>query len=206
MSYDYSAHLHFTFLSASLNASSGDDVIQVDTLTAEFAGDVRSGGRYPLRIGRGTDQEQVVVTGVNDEANNKLDVERNAGPYGLKSHPVKARVAHPLPARAAQETVAAPLDSSALHAAIQVLRRAIDKLDTREQAKEVTKSGGGGKVFTFTHDLGAVPAVAQVLPETSDAKGTFWVTSKSATDVRIQYKNAPASGTDNLTWNLYLHL
>lgn len=206
MSYDYSDHLHFTFLSASLNASTADNVIQVDTLTAKAAGDIRAGGRFPVRIGRGTDQERVVVTGVNDETANKLDVERNAGPYGLKSHPVKARVAHPLSAVAAQETVAAPLDRSALRAAIQMLRVAIDKLDTREQAKEVTRSGGGGKQFTFTHDLGAVPTVAQVLPETSDAKGEFWVASKSATDVVIQYKNAPASGTDNLTWNLYLHL
>ena len=206
MSYDYSDHLHFTFLSASLNSSGGDDVIQVDTLTAEFADDVRSGGRYPLRIGRGTDQERVVVTGVNDEAANKLDVERSVGPYGLKSHPVKARVAHPFPAGAAQETVAAPLDRSALSAAIQMLRAAVDKLDTREQAKEVTKSGGGGKQFTFTHDLGAVPTVAQVLPETSDAKGTFWVASKSATDVTIEYKNSPNTGTNNLVWNLYLHL
>jgi len=206
MSYDYSAHLHFTFLSASLNASAGDDVIQVDTLTTEFAGDVRSGGQYPLRIGRGTDQERVVVTGVNDEATNELDVERNAGPYGLKSHPVKARVAHPLPAGAAQETVAAPLDRSVIDAAIQVLRAAVKKLDTREQAKEVTRSGGGGKQFTFSHDLGGVPTVAQVLPETSDAKGEFWLASKSATDVTIEYKNSPNTGTDNLVWNLYLHL
>jgi len=131
MSYDYSAHLHFTFLSASLNASAGDDVIQVDTLTAEFAGDVRSGGQYPLRIGRGTDQERVVVTGINDEATNKLNVERNAGPYGLKSHPVKARVAHPLPAAAAQETTAAPLDRATLAAENQRLRAAILQLDER---------------------------------------------------------------------------
>jgi len=136
MSYDYSDHLHFTFLSASLNASSGDDVIQVDTLTAEFASDVRSGGQYPLRIGRGTDQERVVVTGVNDEANNKLDVERNAGSYGLKSHPLKARVAHPLPAAAAQETVAASLDRAVLAAENQRLRAAILKLDERVTALE----------------------------------------------------------------------
>jgi len=181
-------------------------VIKVDTLTAEAADDIRAGGRFPVRVGRGTDQERVVVTGVNDEAANKLDVERNAGPYGLKFHPVKARVAHPLPAKAAQETTAAPLDRSILNGAIQVLRAAVIKLDTREQAKEVTKSGDGSKQFAFAHDLGAVPAVAQVLPETSDAKGDFWVASKTDTDVVIEYQNAPTSGSNNLTWNVYLHL
>jgi len=204
MAYDFSDWFPPTALSVSI--ASGDTTIQVDTLTSEFVNEVQAGGRFPLRIGRGTAAERVVVTAIADASSNKLTVERGVDSFSATSHNAKVRVAHALPGSSAQETVAAPLDRSALSAEIQVLRAAIGKLDRREQAKEVTRSGGGGKQFTFPHDLGAVPAVAQVLPETSDAKGEFWIASKSATDVTIKYKNAPASGTDNLTWNLYFHL
>jgi len=204
MAYDFSDWFPPTALSVSI--APGDTTIQVDTLTSEFVNEVQAGGRFPLRIGRGTAAERVVVTAVADAANNELTVERGVDGFSATSHNAKVRVAHALPGDSAQETVAAPLQRSALDMEIQVLRAAVDKLDAREQAKEVTKSGGGGKQFTFSHDLGGVPAVAQALPETSDAKGTFWVASKSATDVTIEYQNAPSSGTDNLAWNLYLHL
>jgi hypothetical protein len=206
MGYDYTDVFFSTHLTADLGGTSGNTVIEVDTVTAALADQVRAGARLPLRIERGQSKERVLVVGVNDEAAGRLDVERGVGPYGVQAHPQDSRVDHALPAAAAQETVAAPRGRSTLSAAIQVLRAAIDKLDTREQVKEVTRSGGGGKQFTFTHDLGAVPAVAQVLPETSDAKGEFWLASKSATDVTIEYKNSPNTGTNNLVWNLYLHL
>jgi hypothetical protein len=131
MSYHFSDHFYPTALSASLNANTSDNVIQVDTLDGAFADDVRSGGQFPLRIGRGANQERVLVTGVNDEANNKLTVERNGGPYGLKSHPAGSRVAHALPAWHANKASGLPEAQGAQDAEIQTLRAAIDKLEQR---------------------------------------------------------------------------
>jgi len=136
MSYRFSDHFFPTALSVSLNSSTSDDVIQVDTLDAEFADDVRSGGEFPLRIGRGQNQERVIVTAVQDEANNKLAVTRNGGPYGLKLHPAGSRVAHALPAGTAQQAVASRFKDAALASEIQVLRAAIQKLDERVTALE----------------------------------------------------------------------
>ena len=131
MSYRFSDHFYPTALSVSLNASTSDDVIQVDTLDGAFADDVRSGGEFPLRIGRAQNQERVLVTAVQDEANNKLKVERNAGQYGLESHPAGSRVAHALPAGTAQQAVASRFQDAALAAEIQTLRAAIKELDER---------------------------------------------------------------------------
>lgn len=136
MSYSFSDHFFPTALSVSLNDVLWDDVIQVDTLDAGFADDVRSGGKFPLRIGRGQNQERVLVTAVQDEANNKLAVTRNGGPYGLKSHPAGSRVAHALPAGTAQQAVASRFQDAALVAEIQTLRAAVQKLDERVTALE----------------------------------------------------------------------
>jgi len=173
MGYDYTDVFFPTHLTADLGGTSGNTVIEVDTLTATLADQVRAGARLPLRIERGQRKERVRVVGVNDEAAGRLNVVRGVGPYGIQAHPQDSRVDHALPAAAAQETTVAQLRRSTLHAAIQVLRRAVDKLDTREQAKEVTRSGGGGKQFTFTHDLGAVPTVAQVLPKPPMRRAPF---------------------------------
>jgi len=95
MPYRFSDHFYVTQLSSEITSSA--TTITVDTLSATFADDVRSGGEYPLRIGRGEAQERVLVTGIADEANNKLTVERGVE-YGASSHSAGARVAHAMPA------------------------------------------------------------------------------------------------------------
>lgn len=203
MAFSFSDWFFPTALSAGITNS--ETVIQVDTLTAEFASDVRAAsGKHPLRIGRDGNQERVLVTGVNDEANNKLDVERGAGPFGAQSHNTGARVIHPLPARNAQETLSAPLDRSSLAQEIQALRAAVKSLDENLQWKTVTASGDNSQqTFQLPHGLPAAPEAASVQAETAAAAGEFWISDRTASYVEITYQNAPGSGTDNLTWSLF---
>jgi len=97
--------LHFsddffpTALSSGIDAT--QTTITVDTLPSAFVTKVNntSGARFPLRIGGGSrsTHERVVVTGINDAANNILDVERGVA-YGAESHVPGTRVAHAMPA------------------------------------------------------------------------------------------------------------
>jgi len=99
------ATLHFsddffpTALSSGIDAT--QTTITVDTLPSGFVTEVQntSSPRYPLRIGGGSraTHERVVVTGINDAANNILDVERGVE-YGAESHNAGTRVAHAMPA------------------------------------------------------------------------------------------------------------
>jgi hypothetical protein len=105
MAYDFSDWFPPTALSASI--ASGDTTIQVDTLTSEFVDEVQAGGRFPLRIGRGTAAERVVVTAIADASDNKLTVERGVDGFSATSHNGGIRVAHALPAQQAQAAEAA---------------------------------------------------------------------------------------------------
>jgi hypothetical protein len=107
MAYDFSDWFPPTALSASI--ASGDTTIQVGTLTSEFVNEVQAGGRFPLRIGRGTAAERVIVTAIADAANNKLTVERGVDGFSAMSHNGGARVAHALPTQQAQAAEAANL-------------------------------------------------------------------------------------------------
>jgi surface protein len=100
MAYDFSDWFPPTALSVSI--APGDTTIQVDTLTSEFVNEVQAGGRFPLRIGRGTAAERVVVTAVADASSNKLTVERGVDGFSATSHNAKVRVAHAAPAKEIQ--------------------------------------------------------------------------------------------------------
>ena len=105
MAYDFSDWVPPTALSSPI--ASGDTTIQVGTLTSEFVNEVEAGGRFPLRIGRGTAAERVVVTAIADASGNKLTVERGVDGFSATSHNAGARVAHALPAQQAQVAEAA---------------------------------------------------------------------------------------------------
>ena len=199
MAYDFSDWFPPTALS--LPIASGDTTIQVDTLTSKFVDEVQAGGRFPLRIGRGTAAERVVVTAIADASGNKLTVERGVDGFSATSHNAKVRVAHALPGPSAQETTAAPLQRNALGAEIQVLRSALEAFEQRE----VTRDGDGSKkTFTISHSLEETPTNVMFEPETGDASGDVWVSNKSASDVELSFGSSPSNGTDNLKWNLLL--
>lgn len=69
-----------------------------------------------------------------------------------------------------------------------------------ENSGTYTASGDGSTTqFTIAHGLVAEPSKVTVTPASADAAGDFYVT-KDATNIYINYKTAPASGTDNLSW------
>ena len=66
-----------------------------------------------------------------------------------------------------------------------------------------TFSGDGSTTqFTIPHGLVAEPSKVQVTPMSADAAGDFYVT-KDATNIYVNYKTAPASGTDNVVLSWY---
>jgi hypothetical protein len=105
MAYDFSDWFPPTALSTPV--TSHDTTIQVDTLTNVFVNEVQTGGRFPLRIGRGTASERVVVTAIADASSNKLTVERGKDGFSAKSHSAETRVAHIFPAALAQDVKSA---------------------------------------------------------------------------------------------------
>jgi len=133
MPFDFSDVFFPTALSAGLNASTSDNVVQVDTLPSAFVTEVQNtdSPEFPLRIGRGQSQERVLVTGINDASTNKMDVSRNEGPYGLSSHSAGARVAHALPSYQANKADDLARKKAELENQIQVLEAAIRDLDSR---------------------------------------------------------------------------
>jgi len=96
---DFSDAFFPTALSSGIDAT--QTTITVDTLPPGFVTEVQNepAPRFPLRIGGGSrsTHERVVVTGINDAANNVLDVERGVE-YGAESHSAGTRVAHAMPA------------------------------------------------------------------------------------------------------------
>lgn len=64
-------------------------------------------------------------------------------------------------------------------------------------------SGDGSTVtFTFSHSLGATPTVAHVTPTSAAAAGDHYVSAKSSTSIEVTFASAPASGTDNVTFDI----
>ena len=70
----------------------------------------------------------------------------------------------------------------------------------------VIKSDDANEVFDYqfaiSHGLVAEPSKVQVTPMSADAAGDFYVT-KDATNIYVNYKTAPASGTDNVVLSWY---
>jgi len=67
-----------------------------------------------------------------------------------------------------------------------------------------TFSGDGTTTqFTIPHGLAGTPKVANVTPASSDAKGSFYVTT-DATNIYVNYATAPPAGTNNvvLYWSV----
>lgn len=74
------------------------------------------------------------------------------------------------------------------------------------ESDTATASGDGSTTtFTLSHNLGSTPTAVSVQPTSADAAGDFHVSSKSSTSIDVTYASAPASGTDNLTWDIITH-
>lgn len=76
----------------------------------------------------------------------------------------------------------------------------------RSSATTATASGDDNTTtFTLAHDLGTAPTGAFVMAESPAAMSDFRVTTKTATDVTIEYAGPPPAGTDNLAYNIIVH-
>lgn len=70
----------------------------------------------------------------------------------------------------------------------------------------VTQSGDGTTtVFQLGHSLGATPEASSVDAASEDASTDYWVSNATDSYVEITYSTAPASGTDNLSWDVLTH-
>jgi len=81
----------------------------------------------------------------------------------------------------------------------------IDHLDGKKAKNSgtATFSGDGSKTqFSIAHGLVSTPSKVLVTPMTADAAGDFYVTVDD-TYIYINYKTAPASGTDNVKVSWY---
>lgn len=70
-----------------------------------------------------------------------------------------------------------------------------------------TASGdGAATTFTVTHTLGQAPSTVHIQPTSADAAGDFHVSNKDSggtgDTIELTYAAAPASGSDNLTWDI----
>lgn len=76
--------------------------------------------------------------------------------------------------------------------------------ERREMATvQVSASGDGSTTsFTLTHDLGVEPESVDVSPASQAAAGEWWVSDSTAETVTVSYASAPASGTENLSWEV----
>jgi len=74
---------------------------------------------------------------------------------------------------------------------------------TTENSGTATFSGDGTTTqFSIAHGLVSAPTKIQVTPMTADAASDFYVTADD-TNIYINYKSAPPSGTDNLKFSWY---
>lgn len=65
-----------------------------------------------------------------------------------------------------------------------------------------TQSGNGSSTtFNIPHGMTAAPGYFSVTPASQTAAALFWVTS-DATNIVVRYQSAPASGTNNLVFNV----
>ena len=99
------------------------------------------------------------------------------------------------------------IDASAtVHADIlaeptNIIRRNIGY--TTENSGTATFSGDGTTTqFSIAHGLVSTPTKVLVTPMSSDAASDFYVTADD-TNIYINYKSAPPSGTDNLKFSWY---
>ena len=72
-----------------------------------------------------------------------------------------------------------------------------------ENSGTATFSGDGTTTqFSIAHGLVKAPSKVLVTPMTVDAASDFYVTADD-TNIYINYKSAPPSGTDNLKFSWY---
>jgi len=76
----------------------------------------------------------------------------------------------------------------------------ITNYKTADQGVETQSGDGSVKIFTISHSLVKAPSNAQVIPASEDASTDFYVSDKTSSNIEITYAQAPASGTDNLSW------
>ncbi|MBO8181109.1 MAG: hypothetical protein H0Z19_11685 [Archaeoglobus sp.] len=74
---------------------------------------------------------------------------------------------------------------------------------TTENSSTATFSGDGSTTqFTIAHKLVSTPSKVLVTPMSSDAAGDFYVTADD-TNIYVNYKTAPPSGTNNIKLSWY---
>ena len=72
-----------------------------------------------------------------------------------------------------------------------------------ENSGTVTFNGDGSTTqFTIAHNLVSTPSKVQVTPMSADASGDYYVTVDSS-NIYVNYKTAPPSGTDNIKLSWY---
>ena len=77
------------------------------------------------------------------------------------------------------------------------------KNNYQQNSGTATFSGDGSTTqFAIEHDLVSTPSKVLVTPMSSDAAGDFYVTA-DATYIYVNYKTAPAAGTDNVKLSWY---
>lgn len=69
-----------------------------------------------------------------------------------------------------------------------------------EDSGTYTTSGSAAYSYDIPHDLERSAVISDVWAESADAAGSFYVSGKDANSVTVTYRNAPPSGSDNLTW------
>lgn len=88
-----------------------------------------------------------------------------------------------------------------------LIRSNLETLDATSGVvvENVTASGDGtATVFTFSHSLGAVPSGVALQPTSADAAGDHYRSNVTDTSVEVTFAAAPASGTDNIVFELAL--
>lgn len=69
-----------------------------------------------------------------------------------------------------------------------------------EDSGTYTTSGSAAYSYEIPHDLEESAVIADVWAESADAAGSFYVSEKDADAITVTYRNAPPSGSNNLTW------
>ena len=66
-----------------------------------------------------------------------------------------------------------------------------------------TLSGDGSTTtFTVTHNTGVTPRQVVLTPKTEHAAGAHWVENETDTEFDVVFASAPASGTDNIEFDV----
>lgn len=81
-----------------------------------------------------------------------------------------------------------------------VVIRGNDGYVTENRGSDTQSGDGSTSVFTITHNLDETPSYASVEASSEDASTDFYISDITSSSIKITYAKAPASGTDNLSW------